>query len=48
MVLNRKILVFRVQLYKFEFEPKMTELWAKNVCPYMGARTILDNNSALK
>ena len=26
----------------------MTELWAKNACPYMGARTIFDYNSALK
>ena len=25
-----------------EFGPKITELWAKNTCPYMGARTILD------
>ena len=33
---------------KFGFGPKMTELWAKNTCPYMGARTILDYNSALK
>ena len=26
----------------------MTELWAKNACPYIGALTILDYNSALK
>ena len=38
MVLNRKLLVSWVQLYKkIEFGPKMTELWVKNTCPYMGA-----------
>ena len=36
MVLNRKL-----------FGPKMAELWAKNACPYMGAQTIFDYNSAL-
>ena len=35
-------------IQKFEFGPKMTELWAKNACSYMGARTIFDYNSALK
>ena len=32
----------------FEIGPKMTELWAKNACPYMGASTIFDYILALK
>ena len=32
----------------FEFIPKITELWAKNECPFMDAPTIFDYNSALK
>jgi len=32
----------------FEIGPKMTELWAKNACPYMGADAIFDYILALK
>ena len=44
----RKYGIFNFSAKKFEFGPKITELWAKNACPYMGARTIFDHNSALK
>ena len=32
----------------FKIGPKMTELWAKNVCPYMVAHPIFDYILALK
>ena len=49
MVLNLKLLVYKVELYNnFQIGPKIPELWAKNVYPYMGAHTILGYNSALK
>ena len=33
---------------KIDFGPKITELWQKKACPYMGTQTIFDYNSALK
>ena len=35
-------------IYFFEIGPNITELWAKNVCPYMGVHPIFDYILALK